>query len=101
VPFAEAQACPQCNKLGKIEFSNAVVGGTLHKIVCRNEPCPWYNTPWFVETDANGEARVNREAYERAHGTRLVAPRDASFDAAFEQVHTMLERQLREETRRD
>jgi hypothetical protein len=100
VPFSQAQECPQCGHTGKIKHSDPVIGGTVHMMICDNKVCPWYQTGWVVETDANGEVRVNKEAMARAQGTRLVAPTDPSFAATFENVHAMLSRQLEQETRR-
>jgi hypothetical protein len=101
VPFSEAQQCPQCGHTGKIEHSNPIMGGAVHKLTCMNEVCPWYQTGWVVETNANGEVQVNEQAWKTAHGERLIAPSDPSFDSAFDAVHQMLGRQLREETRKD
>jgi hypothetical protein len=101
VSFSEAQACPQCGHNGKIDHTNPIMGGAVHKLTCMNEVCPWYRTSWMVETNANGEVQVNEQAWKTAHGERLIAPRDPSFDAAFEAIHGNLARQLQDETRKD
>lgn len=98
VPFSEAQKCPQCDHMGKVILQRPIVGGTLHTIQCGNAVCPWYNTNWMVETDVNGEAQVNEQAWKAAHGERLIALKDPAFDAAYESVHQMLERQIQQET---
>jgi hypothetical protein len=98
VPFSEAQDCPECGQTGRVLHSNPIMGGTVHMIQCRNELCTWLNTNWVVETDGNGEVRVNEQAWKIAHGQRLVAPKDPTFDAAYEAIHAQLGRQLAEET---
>jgi hypothetical protein len=100
VPFSQARECPECGHTGKIKHSNPIAGGTVHMMICDNQVCPWYNTGWVIETDANGEVRVNKEAMKRARGERLIAPTDPSFNATFESVHNMLNRQLEQEVRR-
>jgi hypothetical protein len=99
VSFDTARKCPECSHTGKLLHSNAILGGTVHKLECMNPVCPWFQTFWFVETNANGEVQVNEEATKAAKGERLIAPTDPSFDANFALVHQMLDRQLEEETR--
>jgi hypothetical protein len=99
VTFDEAKACPTCKHPGKIVQSNAITGGTLHKLMCVNELCPWYQTFWFVETDSSGQVQVNEKAYAIANATRLQPRLDPKFDEKHEAVLRALDRQAAEETR--
>lgn len=56
--FEEAKRCPKCDKPGEevrvIVHKDLPRGAKLHEIFCRTELCRWYNTPWMVQTNADG-----------------------------------------------
>jgi hypothetical protein len=99
VPFEETQKCFQCGQNGEITLQRPIVGGTLHSITCRNSKCDWFNTSWLVETDSNGEVRINEKAYKQAQATRAKANIDPDFDRRVEAVQTAIDNQIAEEQR--
>lgn len=94
VSIEEARQCPECNHTGKIKQSRPIMGGTVHTIECLNQVCPWFETSWVIETDSNGEVRVNRAAMDRARGKRLIAPTDPSFDETRDRLMRQLQREI-------
>jgi hypothetical protein len=60
--FEEAKRCPKCQVPGKDNRIVAVLrgvrdvpnGAKVHEILCVNERCEWYNTPWFVQENPDG-----------------------------------------------
>ena len=99
VSLEEAKLCPECKHPGRIASQNAIQGGTLLKVGCHNEECPWFQTFWFVELDQQGQVQVNERARLMAQATRIQPKLDPNFDANHEAVLRMLDRQHAEETR--
>lgn len=55
--FEEAKRCPKCNQPGDDRSqikSTGVRGATVHQIYCMTKLCPWYDTPWLVQVNADG-----------------------------------------------
>lgn len=56
--FEEAKICPKCDRPGQVRKVSPVPGmarGTkVHLVYCVTELCPWYNTPWTVQTNPDG-----------------------------------------------
>jgi hypothetical protein len=56
--FEEAKDCPKCGKPGEDMGGRVVAGGKrgskTHTIYCRNELCPWLDTPYFVTRNPDG-----------------------------------------------
>jgi hypothetical protein len=98
VEWDEAARCPECKQQGELLFSNAVIGGTLHTLVCRTKTCSTEGLRFMVQTDVNGKIPVNKEAWAIAHGRGGEVKSDPEFDRMHERVHEALQRQLDEET---
>lgn len=55
--YEEAKRCPKCSKPGEVRKKTTVPGkpgAYVHVIYCVTELCPWYNTPWLVQVNADG-----------------------------------------------
>jgi hypothetical protein len=54
--YEEAKRCPKCTKPGeeRLTTKGAVRGSVVKHIYCVTEICPWYNTPWLVQVNADG-----------------------------------------------
>lgn len=57
--YEEAKRCPKCDKPGEvtrdIPAGRGLPPGTrVHEITCRTPLCPWENTPWMVQVNADG-----------------------------------------------
>lgn len=55
--FEEAARCPKCKLPGNVRKSQPLPnkpGAKLHHIYCESKTCPWYNTCWMVQTNADG-----------------------------------------------
>lgn len=55
--FEEAKRCPRCQKPGEeTKVRHLKRGeGKVMIFTCRTSLCPWENTNWAVQIDANGE----------------------------------------------
>lgn len=59
--WEEASRCPKCGKPGEERrvmdappATRLPLGTKIHFIYCVTELCPWYNTPWQVQTNPDG-----------------------------------------------
>lgn len=66
VTKAEASLCPRCKNPGKETFVRKVRESDtrLYTYTCETEVCPWFETGWAVQIDADGNV------YERPRGER-------------------------------
>ena len=57
VTFEESKRCPKCGHPGndRVQTPLEQGHGTMHYIYCETPVCPWYNSPWMVQTMPNGE----------------------------------------------
>jgi hypothetical protein len=65
--FEEAKKCPKCGKPGEDAGVRRAPGNlgsqgvTLHTIFCRTELCRWYNTPYYIQVNADGSVPPPRD----------------------------------------
>src|ERR1035437_8104751 len=56
--YEQAKCCPKCGRPGevrKIRVAQDLPWGTkIHEIYCVTELCIWFDTPWFVQVNADG-----------------------------------------------
>jgi len=53
--FEEAKLCPKCSLPGEDRAVKAGPHGSkVHTIYCVTKLCPWYDTPWMVQVNADG-----------------------------------------------
>jgi hypothetical protein len=58
--FEEAKHCPKCGNVGE-ERSAVKLGsdhGVMHYLYCASQLCPWFDTPWMVQTLDDGSVPV-------------------------------------------
>lgn len=53
--FEEAKRCPKCEQPGReTSAHHGSYGSTMYVIECANKRCPWYNTSYIVQVNADG-----------------------------------------------
>jgi hypothetical protein len=59
--YEEATRCPKCGNPGNVRKKTAAPreanlprGTTIHHVYCEHELCPWYDTTWMVQVNADG-----------------------------------------------
>ena len=95
--FEEAKRCPKCQQPGDDVSSTEKYSPnkgemvTVHVIYCRNQICPWLNTAWVVQVNADGSIPA---AYEQL-GDKQYPKLSPETET---RVRESLEAQLRAET---
>lgn len=95
--FEEARDCPKCGRPGedtaqaRVFSQNRQEMVTVHTIYCRTPLCPWENTCWVVQVNADGSlpqpgANLGDKQYPK------LSPESET------RVREALEEQLRRET---
>jgi hypothetical protein len=59
--YEEATRCPKCGNPGEVAIKAPAPrqarlprGTQIHTVYCRRELCPWNNTCWMVQVNADG-----------------------------------------------
>jgi len=91
--FEDACHCPKCDNPGEERVTTKLARGhgVMHYIYCVSELCPWFDTPWMVQTLDDGSVPI------REMDTR--APND--FQPMSQEMKAMGRRYMEDILRRD
>jgi hypothetical protein len=94
--FEEAKECPKCGKPGQDIESKATTkkGVSVHIIECKTELCPWFETTWLIQVNADGSIPEPMSAL----GPKLFTV-DPDAQALQEKIEQGLQAQIAAETR--
>lgn len=88
--YEEATRCPKCKQPGqvvqKIPRSDVGPGVTQHVTVCRTETCSWFETPWFVQVNADGSVPPDQTEQHKADARKAKLMMPVASDAQMEAV---------------
>ncbi|MCA9340704.1 MAG: hypothetical protein KDA17_07340 [Candidatus Saccharibacteria bacterium] len=63
--YEEACRCPKCKHPGEGRIKRPAPreaglkhGTMIHQVYCVHELCPWYNTAWMIQVNADGSVNI-------------------------------------------
>ena len=101
--YEEACRCPKCKHPGEVRIKRPAPreaglkhGTMIHQVYCVHELCPWYNTAWMIQVNADGSVPPP----QNHTGKNKLYIQDKDADAMAARVRAMIDQQIEIETNR-